>query len=402
MSFLQIDLKNSWLIPSVAIALIVLHISVSFFDMEMYLQSYMALAGSMVAFVVALFLFLRWRLLSSFEFVIILYMMLLESLSLLNGNDWKNWTYMSLTIFSYLVLFDYYKDKYKVLLLTTLTVLSIGIYCQLVQCVLHPEMWMVEDNKELHGYILGGNYNQMGSRLIIALALSVVSHRYSKWLCINTVILFGVTIGILFMVQSMTSLSCIILFTVLCLIPNRSLQKLSVIGLYIGALLFQCIVCFSGKGLENNDLATWFIIDVLNKDITFTGRTEMWDSALRVIADSPLWGYGFVDGDWYLSHMSTLAIGAHNFILNNMIFGGIIAIVLYLILVYKSIAHLASINDSYSIKLIAAFGVMSTMMLFEVYGLQMVFLMLSFMYYYPEQQDTMVTSQTEKPYEGEQ
>ena len=161
--------------------------------------------------------------------------------------------------------------------------------------------------------------------------------------------------------------------------------------MYLGVILFQVIVCFSGKGLENNELARWFIIDVLEKDMTFTGRTEMWDSALRIIADSPIWGYGFGDADWFRAHMSNRAIGAHNYILNTMVYGGIILLVLYLAIIIQSFQNLIRANDFCSKRMMAAFGVMSIMMLFEIYSTPLVFLQLTIMYYYQKRTTTMLS-----------
>ena len=247
-------------------------------------------------------------------------------------------------------------------------------------------MWIAVDNpedKNLHGFILGGNYNQMGSRMIIALTTAVISVTYSKWFWLNLVPLFICCFAILFMVRSMTALSCLFLFLLFFLIQSKKLLSFGTLSVYVIVILFQTIVCFSGTGLENNDLVRWFVEDVLEKDMTFTGRTEMWDSALRIISDSPIWGYGFVDGNWFVAHMSSRAIGAHNFILNTMVYGGVMLLVLYLVIAAKSIGNLIRINDITSIKMVAAFGIMSIMMLFEVYGTSLVFLLLTIMYYYP-------------------
>ena len=386
MNLLQIDIKHSKPLPFVAISLLILHLTVSFFDMEMFMASYAALAGMLLAFFGSLVLLGRQRTLHLFDFLVLMFVFILEGISLMNGTDWKNWLYSTLSISAYIFIFNYYQEQYRALILAILCVLSIAVYCQLYQCVTHPDMWLLEDTKENHGFILGGNYNQMGCRLIIALTVGMLSIKYSKWLWLNLVPLFISCFAILFMVKSMTSLSCLFLFLLFFLVPNKRLLSFGAICVYVGAVLFQVVVCFSGTGLENNDLARWFIVDVLEKDMTFTGRTEMWDSALRVIAESPVWGYGFVDSDWFHAHMSSRAIGAHNFILNTMVYGGVMLLVLYLAIAAKSIGNLIRINDITSIKMIAAFGVMSIMMLFEVYGISLVFLLLTIMYYYPGQE----------------
>ena len=386
MNLLQIDIKHSNLIPLVAISLLTTYLAISFFDMEMFLASYVALAGMLFVFIFALFLIIRKRTLCSFDVAVLLFTFILEALSILNGVDWKNWLFFTLAISSYIILFNYYKERYHILIFGILFVLSIATYCQLYQCVIHPEMWIVVDNpeeKNLHGFILGGNYNQMGSRMIIALTTAVISVTYSKWFWLNLVPLFICCFAILFMVRSMTALSCLFLFLLFFLIQSKKLLSFGTLSVYVIVILFQTIVCFSGTGLENNDLVRWFVEDVLEKDMTFTGRTEMWDSALRIISDSPIWGYGFVDGNWFVAHMSSRAIGAHNFILNTMVYGGVMLLVLYLVIAAKSIGNLIRINDITSIKMVAAFGIMSIMMLFEVYGTSLVFLLLTIMYYYP-------------------
>lgn len=386
MNLLQIDIKQSKLIPFVAISLLLTKLSVSFFDIEMFTASYAALAGMLLAFFASIMLLGRQKTLHLYDFLVLLFVFTLEGITLLNGTDWKNGLYLTLSVSAYIFLFNYYQEQYYTLILGILFVLSVAIYCQLYQCITHPDMWLLEDTKQNYGFILGGNYNQMGSRLIIALTAGMLSVRYSKWLWLNLTPLFISCFAILFMVRSMTALSCLFLFLIVFLFRNKRLLSLGAMGMYIGIILFQFVVCFSGTGLENNDLARWFIVDVLEKDMTFTGRTEMWDSALRVIAESPVWGYGFVDADWFNTHMSSRAIGAHNFILNTMVYGGILLLALYFVIVIKSIGSLIRINDICSVKMIAAFGVMSIMMLFEAYETPLVLLLLAIMYYYPGQE----------------
>lgn len=383
---LKIDIRQSRLIPFVAMALLMTHLVVSFFDMEMFSASYLALAGMLLATMTSVFLLIRHKSIHQFDLIVLLFIGILEGISLLNGTDWKNWLYLAFSISAYIFLFNYYQDKYITLLFGILFILSIAIYCQLFQCILHPEKWMVQESKELNGFLLGGNYNQMGSRFIIALTTGILTAKYNKWLRLNLILLFTCTFAILFMVRSMTALSCIFLFLFFCLIRNQKLLTLGIIVLYIGVFLFQIIVCFSGTGLENIEFASWFVKDVLGKDMTFTGRTIIWDSALRVIADSPIWGYGFVDSDWFRGHMTDLAIGAHNYILNTMVYGGVILIAFYTLIVLKSLQHLIHFNERNARIQMASFGVMSAMMLFEAYGTPLVILLLTIMRYYPGQE----------------
>jgi O-antigen ligase len=395
MNLLQIDIKQSKIIPSVAIILLLTQMTVAFFDMEMFLASYAALAGMLVAFVLSTFLLVRKKTLHLFDIYILLFAIILEGLSIFNGADWKNCLYLMFSISTSLFLFNYYQDRYNTLVFWICIVLSVAIYSQLIQCLLHPEMWLLE-SKQNYGFLLGGNYNQMGSRFIIALITGLLSVKFSKWFWINLVPLFICCFAILFMVRSMTSLTGLFLFLVLCLIRNQKAVSLGTIVMFIGIILFQVFVCFSGRGFENNEFARWFVMDILEKDMTFTGRTHMWDSALRVIAESPIWGHGLVDADWFRANMTTLAVGAHNFILNTMVYGGIILLVLYITIVIHCFQKLIHVKDIFSKKMMATYGILSIMMLFEVYEMPFVFLLLTIMFYYPGEEPTLKLTADER------
>lgn len=384
MNLFQINLRQSRQIPFVAMSLLMAKLAVSFMAMEMFTAMYVTQVGMMLTFLIALVLVIRDKTLHTFDILVFAYLLILEGISIISGTAWVSWLSTCLTISAFLFLFNFYRDKYHILMFGILFVLSFAIYCQLFQCILNPEKWVMEGDRELVGYVLGGNYNQIGIRIIMALTIAIWSAQYGKWFKVNLFFLIISSFAILFMVQSMTSLSCMILFLVFCLIKNQRLLSVGIGALFVGSFLFEVIVCFSGTSLQNNELASWFIKDVLGKDMTFTGRTYMWDTALQVISESPVWGYGFVDKEWYLSNMTSLAIGAHNFILNTLIYGGIIILVFYTAIIFKSIWHLIIFHDIGSKRLILSFAIINIMMLFEVYDPSLILLILTIMYYYPK------------------
>lgn len=155
---------------------------------------------------------------------------------------------------------------------------------------------------------------------------------------------------------------------------------MAILGIGIAVILFELFVCFQGKGFENNELARWLVIDVLGKDMTFTYRTDMWDSALRIIVRSPLYGYGYPDAEWYNANMSSLAIGPHNMILGVLVYAGVIGLTLYGSVIYTAIKQ-AIKSDLYIA--LTAFAALSVMMLFEVYSMSLVVFLLTLMYNSP-------------------
>lgn len=94
-------------------------------------------------------------------------------------------------------------------------------------------------------------------------------------------------------------------------------------------VLFFGIVVF-----RIQDIFSFFIVDVLHKDLTLTGRVYAWDMALETIRDNLLIGYGTINGGrltilqvW----ANTDPVSTHSFFLEVTLQGGIIGIVLYVL-----------------------------------------------------------------------
>jgi hypothetical protein len=79
-----------------------------------------------------------------------------------------------------------------------------------------------------------------------------------------------------------------------------------------------------------------------------------------------------------------------NFIICHMIYGGIILLSLYTILVLKTLLRLIITKDLTAMRLMAVFGVLCIMMLFEAYDTQLVFLLFTMMYYYTYQESNAI------------
>lgn len=262
--------------------------------------------------------------------------------------------------------------------------LSVCIYINFIHLLTHPSLWLNALNKESTGYLLGNNYNQMGCRIIICLATNALCSRFSKIYLINYILLCLVSIASLAFVGSMTSLSMVILSIAFYLTPFSRLRMLGIIIFFTIYILFQTFVVFSGKGLENNQLAVYIIEDILHKDITFTQRTQMWDSALHIITKSPIWGWGYVTLDWYKSVMSSFAAGPHNFILSIIVNGGILLLSIFILIVYKSYEVIKPyFRERTGQNLIFTTLCLYFMALMEMYPMPIMFYLLILMYYYP-------------------
>ena len=381
---MKIDTKSMYLVPMLMMIAFSMHISISFNAIESSTASYLSLAITIMSFVVALTLIIRAGNISRLSLFAAFFFFLVEAVSITTDVVWKDWIYTTIDVALLMSLFHFYSGNLDPLLTGAVIGFSICIYAQIFQCITNPDMWLITNEKTAVGYLLGGNYNSIGCRVLVAVTTGILSLKMSKWWWLNLVPLIASGVAILFMVQSMTSVTCILLMILLCLLPSKNVQRLACFSILVIAVLFEIFVCFQGKGFENNELARWFLIDILGKDMTFTHRTTMWDAALRVIGESPIWGYGNVDEKWFISNMSSQAIGSHNFILGILINGGIIGLVIYLYVFYIALRKLIAYNDYYSNMIFIGIASLCIMMLMEYYPVQFPFYLFTLAYYYEQ------------------
>lgn len=345
--------------------------------------SYLTLAVVLVIFLLLFTLNFRHKVLSRYGLLYLLFFLVLLGTTVLYGQDIKNCIYMSIYLGIILLVFRYYRSNVNKVYCYFAIALSLCVYANFVHLLTHPMLWVLEGKKDAAGYLLGNNYNQMGCRMMIALATSVLCTKFSKIWIINSIAIGITCIITLVLVNSMTSLSMIVIFLVYCIIPSSKLRKAGIYSLLTVLVLFQVFVVFNGNGLENNEFAVYIVNDILHKDITFTHRTDMWDSAMRVIIESPIWGWGFVKQEWFTSHMSSFAYGPHNFILSLFIFGGVLLFAAFIMIVYHTIMAIkAYMNERIGQYVIFSAVCLYFMGLMEMYPFTIMFYILIVMYYY--------------------
>lgn len=378
---LSLDLDHLSWIPVFMVIAVVTNTSISWDQLEFSGLSYMVLAMMLSSFLFMLYLYIRQGSLSKFVAFTLLLVLIMLSSAIISANNIKSAFYDGCSLLFIAMACDYFKDRFKVIIISFAIAYSFCAYLNFVHTITHPELWIVTDLNITQGYLLGGNYNQMGSRLICAICTSILCLKYSKWWIINVIGVVIVSVVPLAVVGSMTSLTGIFIFLVFCLIPSKNIMKIGIFILIGIVIFFQIFVCFQGKGLENSPLAVYLIQDVLGKDLTFTYRTDMWEGARQLFFESPIFGYGLVDGDWYNIHLSSWAKGPHNMIWEILINGGVILLALFTYINFMVFSKLPSSSDKYTILIYACMGCLFLMMIMEVYPLLIIFSLLALAYY---------------------
>ena len=193
---------------------------------------------------------------------------------------------------------------------------------------------------------------------------------------------WGIYIASLISVLLARSSASIIGFALLpigFLIARRSKIKLNAsFFLAVNAALFLIIVVF-----RLQDVFSIVIEFVLNKSLSFTGRTILWDKVFKLIGEKPLLGYGLQETG-YLITLTNVRFGmhAHNIVLQYFFEGGIIYLGLYVTMLIMITRRLKKVEQSPEARcIIIALFLFLVMALMEPYRNPFVYVLYFFGYY---------------------
>lgn len=199
---------------------------------------------------------------------------------------------------------------------------------------------------------------------IPALVLSLINLKFKgKKIDILTIVLFVIISYSVYYCFSANSVVAYTLFLAY-LFLNKYINKFvnSKVCFIAFLLLFIFIVI-----LRVQNIFSWLIVDILHKDLSFTGRTIVWDNTIKLIKEKFVFGYGMEEGIIVSQKLGNAHyVHAHNTLLDVLYKGGIIALVPFMSYIYLSILKLYKKRENEIAKMVS-FAVFSLllMMLFE-------------------------------------
>jgi O-antigen ligase len=153
----------------------------------------------------------------------------------------------------------------------------------------------------------------------------------------TTIFLYVISLISTIMVSSQTSLVALIVFGIYIVFCG-SAKKLSLVSIksyLIIYLIIWIIVVALGTAIVSfpNEMI-WFVESFLNKDLSFTGRSSVWLSAIEWIKTYPLFGNG---AESYSMLFAKVGVenGPHNEILNILYEGGLVHAIFFIGLVFS-------------------------------------------------------------------
>lgn len=142
---------------------------------------------------------------------------------------------------------------------------------------------------------------------------------------------------------------------------NNILVKLRIINfssIIIGYILFFYSVVF----LKIQNKFSYFIESILGKNITFTGRVQLWDSAMEMIRNKPLLGQGVLENTNIIySARQKKYLSTHNQFIQITVESGFIGLILLGILFVVVGFNIKRINDR-NITVLFSFALLSILM----------------------------------------
>lgn len=132
----------------------------------------------------------------------------------------------------------------------------------------------------------------------------------------------------------------------------------------IGCSVFSFLVV----GLQIQKYFEWLIVDVLQKDLTLSGRKYIWASAIANIVKKPVFGYGTTSGgrleiNRYSVGFSKATQFSHNVFLEILIQGGIVAMVFFVLIYIGASISLKKHKENTDLKVILSISVFSLLLM---------------------------------------
>lgn len=142
------------------------------------------------------------------------------------------------------------------------------------------------------------------------------------------------------------------------------------------SFFFIYMISFVSIVLIQNFAGIISILSLLEKNATFSGRTVIWANTFDVVKKNILLGIGYLSSEGFVK-ITGMAAGtnAHNMILQLLVFGGVVALALYVMIAVKAMKRGKNMYSMEEMLLVAGIyslfilGLVSATMVISAFGL---------------------------------
>ena len=310
------------------------------------------------------------------SFVVLFYLSLLFS-TFYFGQTYVNLLFEFASIFSWIVLFKANIPNNKKKFLTNLeNIFLILLTINLITIIIFPGGFYLNSSGYSSNYFLGYD-NNLITYIFPALSLSFTnSFGETGKIGLKSIYLLIISLLSILLTWSATGVAAILIITFLFLIYTFKKRDFPIKKyIIIVLILFTCIVL-----LRIQNVLSFIIEGWLKKDLTFTGRTDIWDIFIEQIKQSLIIGHGVVDYKYLIKNIN--AGHAHDYYLQILYQGGIVAFLMFLGFFLTSINKMKNCKQKKYVGIIIFAYLIS--FIFEAYTLTNMFIIVLLISYYCE------------------
>lgn len=233
---------------------------------------------------------------------------------------------------------------------------------------------------QISGWFLTGS-NALIIYCLPACCISIASIEMGKQklLAIAIIVMSFITV---LLSETATSLFAIFILIMLWLV--QKFFKFTVLNIKstVTIIVLVFIICVVLQVQDKISIINYIIVDILQRDISFTSRTFIWRESIRLIMQSPVIGYGFSYG----FHVVVGSVGfwadhAHDHYLQQFIQGGVIQFALFICIIIEMIKKMRKLSLQTIYWAICSVFVIGIVYLFESYTNPMIYSVFYLIYY---------------------
>ncbi len=271
---------------------------------------------------------------------------------------------------AFLVVETFYEKDEKSFLAGGIALYLIIAIASLLSIFLFPDGLYRANNGIYGAYYLYGHKNDVLFNLFPGLVFAMVYAIKEKtpgscWLAtLFTAVVFA---NVLVLNSVTSSLACFILYALFLVARKGKLKRLSGVALVVLVVFVFTLILTGGVQFLFGG-----IFDALNRDLTFSSRTFIWERAISAISSNPIFGYGVEE-----TAITKMRFGGfttpHNFALAELFYGGIVGVLLCVSAVWSCVRRVKNAPTCNELNfLMAALLVLFVMSTMESMGIGLV------------------------------
>lgn len=289
--------------------------------------------------------------------VVIFYFLLLIMISIINDGNVRRIFMTAYPIIGSLCFLDIESKKYNEELLTALYYFFyLMITCNFVDMLIVRKTFSYSATE----FLVGGR-NQMAIILSITTSCALAYYEEYKKNMKNVSKIFNIILHIIILLSAILAGSAttfIVIITIYALYLLMFIKMKNIILrpyfiLFGYSLIWLALIVFRLQYMASD-----LIVNVLHKDLTLSHRTIIWDEALRLIGQRPIFGHGMTDSvniftvehDYTGGHNNVYTtLSSHNEILQILYYGGFALLLAFILLYIVCCSYRKRLNDKFSL-----------------------------------------------------